>query len=131
MGLLWFGLDVLHLDVGEVQTFIFLKLAVSGHLTLFVVRSRQALWRKPWPAPSLLWSAIGTKALATLFVVFPFGLITPIGWGAVGLIWAYSLFWALIEDRVKLVVYRHLDRSAPRHSHFLSLLHRPVFRAPK
>ncbi|MDY0329735.1 MAG: plasma-membrane proton-efflux P-type ATPase [Thiomonas sp.] len=126
--LLWFAHDVMKLDMGSIQTFIFLKLAVSGHLTLFVARSKQAFWKKPWPSPALLWSAILTKALATLFVVFPMGLIAPIGWSAVGLIWVYCLFWAFVEDLAKLAVYRHFDRSAPRHRDFLHLLKQRTFK---
>lgn len=124
--LLWWAHDVMRLDMGSIQTFIFLKLAVSGHLTLFVARSKQAFWKKPWPAPVLLWSAILTKALATLFVVFPLGLIAPISWSAVGIIWVYCLFWALVEDQAKLAVYRQLDRSATRHRDFLHLLKQHV-----
>ncbi|MDD4886359.1 MAG: plasma-membrane proton-efflux P-type ATPase [Thiomonas sp.] len=120
--LLWFAHDVMKLDMGSIQTFIFLKLAISGHLTLFVARSKKAFWKKPWPSPALLWSAILTKALATLFVVFPMGLIAPISWSAVGLIWVYCVFWAFVEDQAKLAVYRHLDRSTPRHLSFLHLL---------
>ncbi|MBN2691390.1 MAG: HAD-IC family P-type ATPase, partial [Burkholderiaceae bacterium] len=122
LGLLWYAHDVMKLDMGSIQTFIFLKLAVSGHLTLFVARCKEAFWKKPWPAPSLLWSAILTKLLATLFVVFPLGLIAPIGWKAVGLIWAYCVFWAFVEDQAKLAVYRHLDRNTARHLNFLHLL---------
>jgi H+-transporting ATPase len=128
LGLLWFARDVMHLDMGSIQTFTFLKLAVSGHLTLFVARSKGAFWKKPWPAPALLWSAIVTKALATLFVVFPLGLITPIGWKAVGIIWVYCVFWAFVEDRAKLAVYHHLEHTAPRHRDFVFLLKRRTFR---
>ena len=124
MLLLWYAHDVMKLDMGSIQTFIFLKLAVSGHLTLFVARSKKAIWSRPWPSPVLLWSAIATKVLATLFVVYPFGLIAPISWTAVGIIWLYCLFWALIEDRAKLAVYAHLAHSAPRHRDFLGLLKR-------
>ncbi|CUA95677.1 plasma-membrane proton-efflux P-type ATPase [Thiomonas bhubaneswarensis] len=128
MLLLWYAHDVMKLDMGSIQTFIFLKMAVSGHLTLFVARSKQALWKKPWPAPALLWSAIVTKVLATLFVVYPLGLIAPISWKAVAIIWVYCLFWAWVEDRAKLAVYRHFDREAPRHRAFLGLLKQRVFR---
>jgi H+-transporting ATPase len=76
----------------------------------------------------LLWSAILTKALATLFVVFPLGLIAPISWSAVGLIWVYCVFWAFVEDQAKLAVYRHFDRSTPRHLSFLHLLKQRTFK---
>ncbi len=114
--------NYLHLNVGQIQTFIFLKMAVAGHLTLFVTRTPRFFLTKPYPAPVLLWSAVVTKLLATLFVVYPFGLITPISWRAVGLIWAYCLTWLLMADLAKLAVYRHLDLAAPRHRSFLALL---------
>lgn len=127
--LLWFAHDKMKLDLGAIQTFIFLKLAVSGHLTLFVVRQKKWMWSKPYPTPLLLWSAIVTKLLATLFVVYPFGLLTPIHWRTVGLIWLYCLFWALVEDVIKRAVFRHLDHSASRHRAFLGTLRRRLLRA--
>jgi H+-transporting ATPase len=76
----------LDLDIRQIQTFVFLKMAVAGHLTLFVTRTSLPCFKKPYPAPLLLWSTIVTKLLATLFVVYPFDLITPIHWRAVGII---------------------------------------------
>ena len=124
--------DWLKLDIKEIQTFIFLKMAVAGHLTLFVTRTNRQFLKKPHPAPILLWSTIVTKVLATLFVVYPFGLITPIGWTSVGVIWAYCLTWLFMGDFAKLLVIRHLEMSTPRHRNFLQFtktwLH-PVGRA--
>jgi H+-transporting ATPase len=112
----------LKLDIPQIQTFIFLKMAVAGHLTLFVTRTPRMFLRRPFPAPILLWSAIVTKILATLFVVYPFGLITPIHWRAVGVIWAYCLVWLFMGDLVKLSVLKHLNMSSPRHQTFLRML---------
>ena len=112
----------LKLDIAQIQTFVFLKMAVAGHLTLFVTRTPRMFLRKPLPAPILFWSAIFTKLLATLFVVYPFGLITPIHWRAVGVIWAYCLAWLFMGDLVKLAVLRHLEMSSPRHQTFLRVL---------
>ena len=114
--------DWLHLDIPQIQTFVFLKMAVAGHLTLFVTRTTRAFFKRPFPAPLLLWSAIVTKLLATLFVVYPFGLITPIHWRAVGIIWAYCIVWLFMGDTVKLAVLRHLEMSSPRHANFLRLV---------
>ncbi len=113
----WLGLDI-----RQIQTFVFLKMAIAGHLTLFVTRTSRKFWQKPYPAPILLWSAIGTKVLATLFVVYPLGLITPIHWRAVGVIWAYCIVWLFMGDFVKLEVLRHLDMSGRRHAGFLQLV---------
>jgi H+-transporting ATPase len=125
-GLLWIAKEWMHLSVDAIQTFIFLKLAVAGHLTLFVARTRRPFWKRPFPSPLLLWSAIVTKALATLFVIFPFGLITPIGWGDVGLVWVYCIVWIFIEDRAKLAVYDHLHHASPRHRSFVTTLRQPL-----
>jgi H+-transporting ATPase len=114
----------LNFDIPEIQSFIFLKLAVAGHLTLFVARTPRMFLRRPWPALVLLWSAIFTKLLATLFVVYPFGLITPITWEAVGIIWGYCLIWIFIEDLAKLAVIRHLEMKGPRHQYFLRAMKR-------
>jgi H+-transporting ATPase len=112
----------LKLDIAQIQTFIFLKMAVAGHLTLFVTRTSRMFLQKPYPAPILLWSAIITKLLATLFVVYPFGLITPIHWRAVGVIWAYCIVWLFMGDLAKLAVLRHLEMRSPRHISFLLLV---------
>jgi H+-transporting ATPase len=114
--------NVLKLDIGQIQTFIFLKMAVAGHLTLFVTRTPRMFLRKPHPSPVLLWSAIVTKLLATLFVVYPIGLITPISWRSVGIIWAYCIVWLFMGDLAKLAVYRHMDMASPRHRSFLQLM---------
>lgn len=111
--------NFLRLDLGEIQTFIFLKMAVAGHFTLFVTRTEKRFWQKPYPAPLLLWSAIATKALATLFVLYPFGLITAIHLRSVGLIWAYCIVWLFMSDWVKVAVLRHLDMRSRRHTGFL------------
>jgi H+-transporting ATPase len=113
----WLGLDI-----REIQTFVFLKMAVAGHFTLFVARTTRKFWKPPYPAPLLLWSAIITKLLATLFVVYPFGLITPIHWRAVGVIWAYCIAWLFMGDFVKLEVLQHLEMSGRRHVGFVQLV---------
>jgi H+-transporting ATPase len=112
----------LHLDVAQIQTFVFLKMAVAGHLTLFVTRTSRKFWQPPRPAPILLWSTIITKALATLFVVYPFGLISPIHWRAAGIVWAYCIAWLFVGDAVKIVVLRHLELGSPHHDRFLHFM---------
>jgi H+-transporting ATPase len=116
--------NILKLDIGQIQTFIFLKMAVAGHLTLFVTRTPRMFLRKPHPSPVLLWSAIITKLIATLFVVYPFGMITPISWRSVGIIWAYCLVWLFMGDQAKLAVYRHMAMASPRHRSFLHFVKR-------
>jgi H+-transporting ATPase len=123
-GLLWIAREWMQLSLNEIQTFIFLKLAVAGHLTLFVARTHRPFWSRPFPSPLLLWSAIVTKVLATLFVIFPFGLITPIRWIDVALIWIYCIVWIFIEDWAKLAVYNRFHQTSHRHRSFLNTVGR-------
>ncbi len=120
--LLYIALDMLHLDIPQVQTFIFLKMAVAGHLTLFVSRSKGFFLKKPYPAPVMIWSALITKLIGTALAAFGFGLITPIGWRAIGLIWAYSIVWAFLADWAKMMVYRHCEFCSRHHERFLKTL---------
>lgn len=100
-----------HVSLEQLQTIIFLKLAVAGHLTLFVARTRQCFLTRPFPAPVLLFAIISTQIVAALIAGFGW-FVTPVPWEYVGFIWAYCLFWVFIEDSLKLWVYRHLEHGA-------------------
>ncbi|MEJ2282855.1 MAG: HAD-IC family P-type ATPase, partial [Desulfobacterales bacterium] len=117
--MLYLAVDWLHLTVAQVQTYIFLKMAVAGHLTLFVSRSKGFFLKKPYPAPVMVWSAVGTKLLGTLLAAYGFGLITPITWPEIGLVWGYSVAWAFLTDGAKVMVYRHFGMTTTRHRNFL------------
>jgi len=110
-----------HVSTEELQTIIFLKLAIAGHLTLFVARTRHCFLCPPYPAPVLLSAIIGTQIIAMLIAHYGF-LITPISWEIIGMIWAYCLAWVFIEDALKLMTYRHLEHAIPRHRSFLRRL---------
>ena len=108
----------LKLDEAQIQSFIYLKLAVAGHLTLLVARTRRPFWSKPYPAPILLGAILATQVVAVLIVGFGF-LMTPLPWSYIGLIWIYCLIWVFIEDWAKINVYRHLNLSKSHHRSFL------------
>ena len=99
---------VFHLNRQVIQTFMFLKLAVAGHLTIFVTRTRGPFWSIR-PAPILLWAAILTKVLATIAAVYGL-LMAPIGWRWAFLIWGYAFAWFFVNDGIKLAAYRLFDR---------------------
>ena len=106
-GLFYLGERVFHLDRAHIQTLMYLKLSVAGHLTIFLTRTRGPFWSIR-PA-RVLWTAVlGTQALATLIAVY--GLfMTPLGWGWAAFVWGYALAWFLLNDRVKLLAYRIFD----------------------
>ncbi len=119
--LLWFAREYLDLTTAQLQSFIYLKLAVAGHLTLLVVRTKEPFWKRPFPAPPLLWAVLGTQAVAALIVGLGI-IVEAIPWSLVGLVWAYCLAWMFVEDLAKLQVYRHLDLSSDHHLRFLAMI---------
>jgi H+-transporting ATPase len=125
-GLLVIAKKWLKLDQTELQTLLFLKLTVAGHLTLFVARTKGPFYKPPYPAPAMLWSAIGTKLLATLLCGLGLGLVTAISWPDIALVWGYCLAWIFIEDQAKLHVYRHLELAGQHQSRFLKLIKQPL-----
>jgi len=107
--LFYLGERVFHLDRDHVQTLMYLKLSVAGHLTIFLTRTRGPFWSIK-PARILVLAVFGTQAVATLIAVY--GLfMTPLGWGWAGFVWGYAILWALVNDRIKLLAYRVLDRT--------------------
>jgi H+-transporting ATPase len=107
-GLYYVGDRVFGLSKEMLQTMIFLKLMVSGHLTVFVARTRGPFWSSR-PSGILLVAVVVTKVIATILAAY--GLLMPaaLGWKYVGLIWAYCLVWFIIEDITKLAVYKILE----------------------
>lgn len=106
-GLFYLGERVFGLDRAHIQTLLYLKLSVAGHLTIFLTRTRGPFWSIR-PA-AILWGAVlGTQVVATLIAVY--GLfMTPLGWNWAGFVWGYALVWFLINDRLKVLAYRILD----------------------
>ncbi len=86
------------------QSFIFLKLAVAGHLTIFQTRTTKPFWSNR-PAGVLFWSAVITKILATLVVVYGF-FVYPIGWWNAAIVWIYALVAFVLTDLGKVQFYK-------------------------
>jgi H+-transporting ATPase len=106
-GLFYLGERVFHMDKDHVQTLMYLKLSVAGHLTIFLTRTRGPFWSIR-PAKILWIAVLGTQIVATLIAVYGV-FMTPLGWKWAGFVWAYALVWALVNDRIKLLAYRIFD----------------------
>ncbi len=111
-GLFYLGERVFNLDQAHVQTLMYLKLSVAGHLTIFLTRTRGRFWSIR-PARVLLIAVFGTQAVATLIAVFGI-FMTPLGWGLALFVWGYALAWFLFTDQVKVLAYRILDRTTAK-----------------
>ncbi|MEZ5143174.1 MAG: plasma-membrane proton-efflux P-type ATPase [Acidimicrobiales bacterium] len=98
---------VAHLPEDQLQTLMYLKLSVAGHLTIFLTRTRGPFWSSR-PSNLLLGAVLGTQTLATLIAVY--GVFVPaIGWGWAAVVWAYALVWFVVNDQVKQLTYRVVE----------------------
>ena len=106
-GMLYFGLVVLKLNPLVLQSLIYLKLSVAGHLTVFVARTKGHFWSVK-PAKPLLFAIIATQLTATIITVY--GILLPaMGWGLAALVWGYALALFLITDFAKVRLYKLLN----------------------
>lgn len=108
-GIFYLAEEYLHLSRTVVQSFIFLKLLVAGHSTIYVTRTEKHFWQKPYPSPILFSATSATEIIGTLFAVYGV-FLTPIGWGNAMLVWGYALAWFAVNDLVKIHVYKFLRR---------------------
>lgn len=108
-GILYMGQEIFHLSREVMQSFIYLKLSVAGHLTVFVARTKGPFWSVKPSAPLFL-AVIVTQLIATLITVY--GILLPaMGWGFAFFVWGYALVMFFTTDRLKLHAYRLLDHS--------------------
>jgi H+-transporting ATPase len=106
-GLFYLGERIFHLDRAHIQTLMYLKLSVAGHLTIFITRTRGPFWSIR-PARVLWIAVLGTQIVATLIAVYGLFMM-PLGWGWALFVWGYALSWFFVNDRLKLLSYRVFD----------------------
>jgi H+-transporting ATPase len=111
-GVFWIAERYLHLSRPTVQTVIFLKLLVAGHMTIYLTRNIGWFWQRPFPNWRLIAAAETTQVLGTLAAVYGW-FVPPIGWTYALLIWGYAFLWFVINNVVKVAVYR-IERQGPR-----------------
>ncbi|MFX1489636.1 MAG: metal-transporting ATPase, partial [Promethearchaeota archaeon] len=107
---LYIGIGILHLSPILLQSFIYLKLSVAGHLTIFVARTRGPFWSIK-PPKILLFAVIITQLIATIITVYGF-LLPAIGWGLALFVWIYSISLFLATDFLKVRLYKLYDKIA-------------------
>ncbi|MEO2117642.1 MAG: plasma-membrane proton-efflux P-type ATPase [Methanocaldococcus sp.] len=95
----------MHLSLEMIRTLIFLKLIVAGHSTLLVARSKDRLWKKPYPNLLMLLAVIITDIIGTILAVYGI-FIEPIGWKLALFVWIYAIIWMFINDEVKILMFK-------------------------
>lgn len=105
--LLYMGRDIFQLNPFMLQSLIYLKLSIAGHLFLFIARTRHHFWSIK-PGIPLFLAVIATQITATLIVVY--GILLPaIGWPLAIFVWIYSLIAFVIVDFSKIPIYNLLE----------------------
>jgi len=117
--LFWIAERYFHLGRAEIQTLIFLKLLVAGHMTIYLTRNKGAIWQRPWPSWKLVVATETTQVIGTLATVYGW-FVTPIGWRYAGLVWAYALVWFFFNSACKIVAYRLIEHRTPRQAAHLT-----------
>jgi H+-transporting ATPase len=102
-GLLYIALYYLHVPMSILQSFIYLKLSLAGHLMIFIARTKGPLWSYR-PSYILIGAVLGTQSLATLIAVYGI-LIPPIGWSLAAIVWGYALLGEVVIDQLKVRLY--------------------------
>jgi H+-transporting ATPase len=108
-GMLYIGFVVLKLNLLLLQSFIYLKLAVAGNMTVFVARTKGHFWSVK-PAKQLLFASIAVQLTAIIITVY--GILLPaMGWGLAALVWSYAFTLFFITDLAKVRLYKLLDHT--------------------
>ncbi|MDF3809577.1 MULTISPECIES: plasma-membrane proton-efflux P-type ATPase [Rhodopseudomonas] len=115
-GLFWIARDYLGLDPSLVQPLIFLKLLVSGHMTIYLTRNTGAIWQRPLPSWKLVVPCESTQLIGTLVVVYGW-FMSPTGWQLALMVWAYALVSFVVASLIKIETYRLLDHRGSQSRH--------------
>jgi len=94
-----------------IQAILFIKLDVAGHSTLYLTRTgRHHFWHKPHPSLKFFIPAFSSRIIGTLIAVYGIFMV-PIGWKIAGCMWLYATAWWLVNDFVKVFVYKIIDKN--------------------
>jgi H+-transporting ATPase len=101
--------DMIKLDSAQLQTVMFLQLAVGGHLLLFVARTKRSLFRLPYPSARLFWAIVATQVVAIAICLLGVG-VRAIPPAAIVAVWIYCLLWVVVLDALKLAYLHFADQ---------------------
>ncbi len=123
--LYWIARDYFALPAAELQATIFIKLLISGELTIFLTRNTGWFWQGPLPNWKLVAPCVGNQVLGTLIVVYGVAM-APIGWEMALFVWAYTLVSFFIANAVKIAAYGLIGKVGVLHRRHLARIERHV-----
>lgn len=90
-----------HMDLVSIQPIFFLKLAISGHLLIYVAHTEER-WYKFLPSKEVIIATLGTQIIATFLAVLGiFMAKASIGWAI--FVWIWAIFWMQITELTKSI----------------------------
>jgi H+-transporting ATPase len=101
-----------------IQALIFLKLLVSGHMTIYLTRNTGPVWERPWPSWKLVVPCELTQLFGTLVVVYGW-FMAPTSWLFALMVWSYTLGSFAVASAIKIGAYRLLDHGAAHQARHL------------
>ncbi|GAJ30427.1 plasma-membrane proton-efflux P-type ATPase [Acidomonas methanolica] len=101
--------DYLALPAAIVQSVVFLKLLVAGHMTIYLTRNKGPFWERPWPSWKLVVPCELAQAIGTITVVYGW-FMAPTGWGLAAMVWGFALAEFVAASFLKWGVYKLLGR---------------------
>jgi len=124
-GVFWIARDYLKLAAPLVQSLVFLKLLVAGHMTIYLTRNEGPVWERPLPSWKLVAPCEATQLIGTLAAVYGW-FMAPIGWPFALMIWGYALVSFAVASMIKIGVYRLLDYRAAHQAAHLRRVERRI-----
>jgi H+-transporting ATPase len=128
--LFFLGWAYLNLALPQVQTLLFLRLAAGGHLLLFVTRTKNWFWRRPFPSWQLSTAIVLTQIVAVLMCGFGW-LVPPLEWKFIGYLWGYIIIWMIIQDIVKMGMHAMVSNRAAHKKRFIAMMNQPLHTHPR
>jgi len=118
-GIFWLVRNYLGLAAPIVQSLVFLKLLVAGHMTIYLTRNKGPIWERPWPSWKLIVPCEATQVVGTLFVVYGW-FVAPTGWPLALMVWGYAIVSFLIASAIKVGTYQLLEHRVGRQKRHLA-----------
>eukprot|EP00239_Pterosperma_sp_CCMP1384_P003511 CAMPEP_0197850936 /NCGR_PEP_ID=MMETSP1438-20131217/16822_1 /TAXON_ID=1461541 /ORGANISM="Pterosperma sp., Strain CCMP1384" /LENGTH=913 /DNA_ID=CAMNT_0043464361 /DNA_START=162 /DNA_END=2903 /DNA_ORIENTATION=- len=92
----------------EVMTMLYLKISLSDFFTVFAARTQGHFWERK-PGQLLFIAAVfATMSSTALSMHWPFGKMASLNSYLAILTWMYCIIWFLIQDYLKVVLYKAL-----------------------
>jgi H+-transporting ATPase len=117
--LYWLARDYFALPDPAPQATVFLKLVVSGNMTIYLTRNKGWFWERPLPSWKLVILCETTQLLGTLIVVYRIA-ISPIGWWLALFVWGYTIVSFFVANAVKIAAYRLIGHVVASHARHLA-----------